>query len=531
MTLDLFRPGAYCRAGGGNIQRPELQTPVVDWIAWNLDNGTDPPQHGAGVGAFRIARELWDAAGLPHFPWVHAHSLEDVERLIDAGLIDDSPAIGLNLEDVVTDFTAKGITLTEIEARLKRWSRPVHMATLGWVQNGQGWSALRRCVAALEIFPDETPAIAADVEGCVAHAFAEGLTDVTLMFKTKAPNAPEDYDLATCHSLYTADDITPSAEAWNLWIAPAPCEKLNPPMPPGSPWYSQPYATGAPVGPDKLPRPLYPPKSGKGTSSGDDVLAYKRAISRGGRLLPWSPSTWSPAYGDAFALGDGSGNVGKSGVLGFQKQTWPGEPAMHTGNLGDRTYQALRRARVSDPEAPHFGEPLLDATAIKLLRQASGEFQQDAKVAAWRVAVADFCKRAEAASAALWTYDMSRPFVGFGVDPEKYHRADCSAFAILGYFWGRKRSGLLVPDPSGFDYSGFGSTRELDDNDRVTSGNYLIGDLALYGSGSSGHVTICKKPGDGTSSLWSSFGQEPRPEERTLFYRADFVKVVRPRLE
>jgi len=522
MTLNLFTPGAYCRAVGGNLERPEIQSPVVRWLAWsiNSDNGAN-----GGVHAWDKCRGLWDGAGLASFPWLHCRRLADVDRLVDVGIAEGSPAIGLNIEDVVADFAGD---LEAVAARLERWSGPVHMATLGWIQNEQGWDALARVVAALEIFPDEVPETAADVPGCVAHAFAEGLVNVTLMFKTKAPNAPEDYDLGICHSLYTADDILPTAPAWALWAVPGPCEKLRPPMP-SVPWYEKPYATGSPVGPDKLPRSLYPPKAGKGTQVGDDVLAFKRAISRGGRLIPWSPSTWSLAYGDAFALGDGSGNVGKSGVRGFQRQAFPDDGSMDTGNLGDRTYQAIRRARVSDPESPHFGEPLLDTKAIQLLRQASGEYQQDAKVAAWRVAVADYCKRAEDASSAAWVYSQDRPFQGFGVEPEKYHRNDCSGYAILAYWWGRSRSGLAVPDPSDYSYLGFGSTRELDDNPRVTSGNYLVGDLALYDS--AGHVTLCKKPGDATTSRWSSFGGEPRPLERELFYRSDFLKVVRPPLK
>lgn len=520
--IDLFAPGAYCRAVGGNLERPEIQSPVVRWLAWSIN-----PDNGAGgaVRAWDHCRALWDVAGLAAFPWLHCRSLGDVERLITVGADEDAPAIGLNVEDVVRD----GLDLEVVARRLERWPGPVHMPTLGWVQNGQGWEALARVVAALEIFPDEAPVVAADVPGCVAHAFAEGLVNVTLMFKTKAPNKPADYDLGICHSLYTADDITPTAEAWNLWSSPTgDCEKLRPvtpPAPPASPWYERQYAKGAPVGPEKLPRALYPPKA----QAGDDVIAFKRAISRGGRLLPWSPATWSPQYGDAFALGDDAG-VATSGVRGFQRQTWPNDPDMQTGNLGDKTYQALRRALVSDPESVHFGEPLLDARAVALLRQASGEFQQDAKVVAWRVAVADFCNRAEAASSALWTYDMSRKFYGLGVEPEKAHRADCSAYTILGYFWGRSRSGLLVPDPSDFGYSGFGSTRELDDNPTTTSGNYLVGDLALY-SGHGGHVTICKLAGDASSSRWSSFGSEPRPAERTLHYRPDFLRVVRPPLE
>jgi hypothetical protein len=67
---------------------------------------------------------------------------------------------------------------------------------------------------------------------------------------------------------------------------------------------------------------------------------------------------------------------------------------------------------------------------------------------------------------------------------------------------------------------------DLDGHPTVTSGNYIVGDLAHY----QGHVTICKKAGDHLGSLWSSFGSEPKPKEVTLHYRGDLAKVVRPPL-
>src|SRR3970282_1739919 len=72
-------------------------------------------------------------------------------------------------------------------------------------------------------------------QDCIDHAFAEGLTKVTLMYKTKAPNRPDQYDLSLCHSLYTADDITPTPQAWKVWdydgvlVPPKPSQE--PPQP------------------------------------------------------------------------------------------------------------------------------------------------------------------------------------------------------------------------------------------------------------------------------------------------------------
>jgi hypothetical protein len=118
------------------------------------------------------------------------------------------------------------------------------MATLPWVQNGQGWQYLSYAVAALEIFPDEQkqtfPTGKPDqqiISDCIKHAFSEGLTKVTLMLKTKG-YVPEDYLAAfdICHSLYTADDIAPLASAWLEWKATEPC--IRPSVP--NEWY-QPY--------------------------------------------------------------------------------------------------------------------------------------------------------------------------------------------------------------------------------------------------------------------------------------------------
>ena len=305
------------------------------------------------------------------------------------------------------------------------------------------------------------------------------------------------------------------------------------PPPDQKEWYEKPYLTGDPVGPAKLPRPLKPPANNDGlVASGDDVMAFKRAISRAGRLKPWEPATWSPAYGDQFALGKGTGDVGTSGVRGFQRQAFPDDKSKHTGNIGDDTYQKIRRARVSDPESPNFKKPILDFAAVNLLINAAKEFDEGTAIEEFRKHLADFCERAEGARAERWTYSQRRPFTGLGIAPEALHVNDCSSYVALAYFWGRQESGLAVDDPTGYEYHGLGNTwDDLDGHARVTSGNYLVGDLAHYGSGSTGHVTICRKAGNKDTSVWSSFGQEPKPEKRELFYRPDFIKVVRPSLD
>lgn len=129
-----------------------------------------------------------------------------------------------------------------------------------------------------------------------------------------------------------------------------------------------------PEGLPPLPRPLYPPDAidhGKQPSmDGPDVIAYKRAISHAGRWKPWDPASWDDSFNNAFSHGRGTGNVGDSGIAGFQRQN----DIDDTGWVGSKTYNTLSYARISDPEAPHYGDPLFDGECVRLLNQAWGLF-------------------------------------------------------------------------------------------------------------------------------------------------------------
>ena len=100
-------------------------------------------------------------------------------------------------------------------------------------------------------------------------------------------------------------------------------------------WWETPYPKNPKPPAIELPRTLYPPKSHKGFFSGDDVTAYKRAVSRAGRW-PWNPDGWDDGYADSFAFGSG-GNVRDTGVKGVQRQS------------GHRPDRHPRRAHVRDP--------------------------------------------------------------------------------------------------------------------------------------------------------------------------------------
>ncbi len=218
--------GALLRTPGGNVENIADQEPVIRWAALNIgiEVQRDPSR-------WKRQLSLYADAGIRTFPWLHCRTLDDVDFLVSVGTEWGSPAIGLNIEDVNGDK----LVLAQVQKHVKSWTRQILMPTLPWVQNGQGWEHLARCVAALEIFPDENDASKVP-QDCIDHAFAEGLTKVTLMFKTKAPNLPGQYDLSLCHSLYTADDITPTPQAWKVWDydgVPAPPKPSQEPSQPG----------------------------------------------------------------------------------------------------------------------------------------------------------------------------------------------------------------------------------------------------------------------------------------------------------
>jgi hypothetical protein len=135
-------------------------------------------------------------------------------------------------------------------------------------------------------------------------------------------------------------------------------------------WWQYPYALGpGPKGGPSIPFPraLYAPDwPGQASpSEGADVEAYKRALSRLGRW-PWQ--AFNEAYTNDFAHGT-SGNVGDTGVEGFQRQMNDyGLDA--TGNLSERAYEYLMRALVP-PCLPHPGEYAFDGFALELLKEAN----------------------------------------------------------------------------------------------------------------------------------------------------------------
>lgn len=304
-------------------------------------------------------------------------------------------------------------------------------------------------------------------------------------------------------------------------------------------WWEEPYPTGKAVGPD-FPRNLYAEGNTDGrpvSAPGPDVIALKRAISRGGRW-PWT--TFNDQFTREFARGRPGGRVPETGCAGFQRQTGVIPKGAPGGQWGKGSYDKLRTARIPSG-LPHAGEPLLDAVCVALLEEAVQIATAPPKpppgpppAEKVQAAIADYCRRSITNRTKIH-YRQERPMRQFGIAPERGFTTDCSGHATSSYYWARQETKVAVPDPNGPSYSfnGYGYTGTLigSHNPRV-SAPYRVGDLALYGPSTSntGHVCTCYQAGDASSSRWCSHGWEGDPSGVTLHYRRDFLCVVRPRL-
>jgi hypothetical protein len=286
----------------------------MQWAALNL--GTDPCVKN-NPSVWDLRRSQYKSVGIPAGPWMHCHSIADIKFLISVGEQWNAPFIGCNIEDVVTDK----LSLQEVGGYLldfwvNKYQKPVHMPTLPWVQNGQGWQYVDFCYLALEMFP-EVPGQEPYLQGwqrCIDHAFEEGAKKVTLLFSTQSPRSVYPN---VAHCLYTADNVG----VWNEWKDSVP----------------QPIPTGGEVvAAPKLKRPLYGPDHPNGPSKGRDVKDFvKRTLNRlpaqlpvGGDFFPKPPGGFNDTY-----------NAKTVEAVAVVQQYNDITPA--TGNMGQATLDAL----------------------------------------------------------------------------------------------------------------------------------------------------------------------------------------------
>jgi hypothetical protein len=253
-----------------------------------------------------------------------------------------------------------------------------------------------------------------------------------------------------------------------------------------------------------------------GDADGPDILAYKAAISRGGRW-PWPANGragFDDTYSKGFANGKSGGNVGDSGVKGFQRQANLDDD----GEIGPQTFEAMRVALIPSG-LPHAGEPLFDSVCINQLKDAAHSPAPGGGAAA----LADYARRSINSEPKIH-YSQARPMTHLGVPPEEGFTADCSGHSTSCYY----EAGW--PDPNKANFNGSGWTGTLSNNPKVGA-PYQVGDLGLYGTswgGGSTHVVTCYIAGDAPTAVWVSHGSEQAPYPVSLYYRSDMLGVVRP---
>jgi hypothetical protein len=246
-------------------------------------------------------------------------------------------------------------------------------------------------------------------------------------------------------------------------------------------------------------------------SEGPTVIALKRAISRLGYL------TWK---GDEFT---DQWPAGQSFDKAYRR--WQLDEDMPAdGVYGRQSWKMLRYAKVP-PGKPHAGEYALDKYSQDLLRKEwDAEHTPDEDDI--RTEIAHFCRLAEG-NEDDWHYRQARP-VDITVNPlASYVWSDCSGYVIQAYRWARDKTGLLIPDPAIQKWTGYGNTDWYEDDHPRVGEPYRTGDLAHY----RGHVTLCRRGGTSTASIWSSHGQEAGPMPLSLHYRSDLRFVCRPPLK
>jgi len=205
-----------------------------------------------------------------------------------------------------------------------------------------------------------------------------------------------------------------------------------------------------------------------------------------------------------------------------------------SGQCGLPTFTALRRSKVP-AGSPHAGEWAMDWVAVSAFEDAwdIAHPPKPPAVVAVRQSIAAYCVDMENYQA-KWHYTQQRPYTGLGDEPEDGGYGDCSGYCIYAYGWARDHTGIHVPDPSGYNYAGYGNSQSIwlrNDDQIVRDGVYEVGDCALYGpSYRTKHISICRTRGTASEAIFSSFGSEAGPYPTRVKYRTDLLAVVRPDL-
>jgi len=242
-------------------------------------------------------------------------------------------------------------------------------------------------------------------------------------------------------------------------------------------------------------------------SKGNTALAVKRALAHLG-FLEWEPDKWDKQWNEKLNTASAEWKR-KRGLI---------PQGSDDGSWGKKAHDTMRGTNFGKEKKPAF-----DGESQRLLQEEKKASQPaTSKEDAVRKKITEFCEQAIAEPD--WYYSQNRA-VDVSVNPNGPTTSDCSGSTIQAFHYAKRETGLNVQDPAQQGWSGYGNTNYYEDDWPTVGAPYKVGDLAHY----DGHVCCCYQPGDANTSKWFSFGSEP-PSSRSLHYRTDFRKVVRPRL-
>lgn len=258
----------------------------------------------------------------------------------------------------------------------------------------------------------------------------------------------------------------------------------------------------------KLARPL------KLGMSGPDVVAIKRSTAR--------------AFPELFTWADFDQVYNKRLQAAWKTIQHEYKITPPTGNYGIASHRMLLSRR----RAGHPAEWAWDATSINLEEGEWKILHTPTLTPQERVeaALTNYLNRA-LANNGRWHYVMRRAMTSLGLNPDGTIYSDCSEGVTAAFYWTRTVTGILVPDPNGRGFDGYGNTDSLWGHNAgrqvATHGPFKIGDLGLF-TAHGGHVITCLQAGDRNTAVWWSNGSESAPYTVRIYYRPDLRGIVRP---
>jgi hypothetical protein len=210
---------------------------------------------------------------------------------------------------------------------------------------------------------------------------------------------------------------------------------------------------------------------------------------------------------------------------GLRKKSQPRD-----GSYSEKCCEIMRTKKVPAGR-PNAGEWGVDMYSRKIVQDEAGKITTGGDVSKVQFYIAQFWNILIEHSSS-WHYSQHRP-IDTTVNPAAGGYNDCSGAVIQAHRYAQEESGIIVPDPSKWDYKGYGNTDyHLEDWPKIGA-PFRIGDLGHFHS--SRHVIECIKPGNFDTAVWGSNGSEAAPDRISplrSYYRfpEEYMFTVRPPL-